>query len=254
MRLFSSVYQKSGGTQWAREWLQRTEKLLGKENVDELGKKTVVILGLGGVGGSAAEAVCRMGVGKIVLIDNDTVDITNLNRQLFATADMVGKSKCLAAKNRLLAINPEQEIVCHEQFFLPENADFLFDEHPDLILDAIDTVTSKLYLAKRCMEEGIPLVTCLGTGNRLDPSQLRWGDISDTSGCGCPLARVMRRELKKRGVEKQTVIYSVEVPAKTVCEGGEEHGRHSPASCAFVPPAAGCLMASVGIRKMLGII
>lgn len=237
----------------SREWLQRTETLLGTPAIDTLSQKTVVVLGLGGVGGAAAEAVCRMGVGKIVLVDNDTVDITNLNRQLFATADMVGQSKCFAAKKRLLSINPDLEILCYEQFFLPENANFLFAHQPDLILDAIDTVTSKLYLSQECQRRSIPLITCLGTGNRLDPSMLRWGDISQTSGCGCPLARVMRRELKKRGVEKQTVVYSIELPAKAICSGGEENGRHSPASCAFVPPAAGYLMASVGIRKLLEI-
>ena len=120
-------------------------------------------------------------------------------------------------------------------------------------MDAIDTVTSKLYLAQQCSQRGIPLVSCLGTGNRLDPSLLRWGDISQTSGCGCPLARVMRRELKKRGVQRQTVVYSVELPAKTTV-GEAENGRHNPASCAFVPPAAGYLLASVGIRQLLGMI
>ena len=196
-----------------REWLQRTEVLLGEDAVSRLSQQTVVILGLGGVGGAAAEAVCRMGVGRMILVDSDRVDCTNLNRQLLATTDTVGQSKCLSAKKRLLSINPELDIICHEQFFLPENAGFLWEEQPDLILDAIDTVTAKLYLAQECQERGIPLVTCLGTGNRLDPSQLRWGDISQTSGCGCPLARVMRRELKKRGVLQQTVIYSVELPA-----------------------------------------
>lgn len=229
-----------------RDWLIRTETLIGAENIDKLQRATVAILGLGGVGGAAAEAICRMGVGRIILVDSDTVDRSNLNRQLFATADMVGQSKCLTARRRLLSINPEVELSCHEQFFLPENAGFLFDEQPDLILDAIDTVTAKLYLAEQCQQRGIPLVTCLGTGNRLDPSQLRWGDISETAGCGCPLARVMRRELKKRGVQKQTVVYSIEQPAKAICPGGEEKGRHSPASCAFVPPAAGYLLASVG--------
>ncbi len=234
-----------------REWLIRTQTLLGTQKMDKLEHATVAILGLGGVGGSAAEAVCRMGVGKIVLVDHDTVDLSNLNRQLFATADMVGQSKCLAARKRLLSINPELQLRCYEEFFLPENADFLFAEQPDLILDAIDTVTAKLYLAQQCQQRAIPLVTCLGTGNRLDPSQLRWGDISETSGCGCPLARVMRRELKKRGIAKQTVVYSVEQPVKAICPGGEENGRHSPASCAFVPPAAGYLLASVGLQKLL---
>ena len=121
----------------SRKWLERTEKLFGEQTIDDLSQKTVAVLGLGGVGGAAAEAVCRMGVGKLVLIDNDTVDITNLNRQLFATADMVGQSKCLAAKKRLLSINPDLNIICYERFFLPENSDFLFDEKPDLILDAI---------------------------------------------------------------------------------------------------------------------
>ena len=236
----------------SREWLQRTQVLLGDDNMQKLQNSTVAVLGLGGVGGSAAEAICRMGVGKMILVDNDCVDITNLNRQLFATADTVGQKKCEAAKKRLLSINPELEIHCYEEFFLPENSDFLFEQKPDLILDAIDTVTSKLFLAQKCQEQGIPLITCLGTGNRIDPSQLRWGDISETSGCGCPLARVMRRELKKRGVAKQTVIFSVEVPSKAITS--QENGRHSPASCACVPPAAGYLMASVGTRKLLGLL
>ena len=235
------------------QWLMRTRTLLGDPAMEQLQNATVAVLGLGGVGGAAAEAVCRMGVGRMILVDNDTVDSTNCNRQLFATTQTVGQSKCLAAKERLLSIHPDLELSCHQQFFLPENSDFLFEQQPDLILDAIDTVTSKLYLAQQCSQRGIPLVSCLGTGNRLDPSLLRWGDISQTSGCGCPLARVMRRELKKRGVQRQTVVYSVELPAKTTV-GEAENGRHSPASCAFVPPAAGYLLASVGIRQLLGMI
>ena len=221
------------------QWLMRTRTLLGDPAMEQLQNATVAVLGLGGVGGAAAEAVCRMGVGRIILIDNDSIDSTNCNRQLFATAQTVGQSKCLAAKERLLSINPDLELICHQQFFLPENSDFLFEQQPDLILDAIDTVTSKLYLAQQCSQRGIPLVS--------------WGDISQTSGCGCPLARVMRRELKKRGVQRQTVVYSVELPAKTTV-GEAENGRHSPASCAFVPPAAGYLLASVGIRQLLGMI
>lgn len=143
--------------------------------MEQLQNATVAVLGLGGVGGAAAEAVCRMGVGRIILIDNDSIDSTNCNRQLFATAQTVGQSKCLAAKERLLSINPDLELICHQQFFLPENSDFLFEQQPDLILDAIDTVTSKLYLAQQCSQRGTLLVSCLGTGNRLDPSLLRWG-------------------------------------------------------------------------------
>ena len=231
-------------------WLDRTALLIGEESMEKLKNSTVAIVGLGGVGGSAAEAICRMGVGRLILIDNDDVDDANRNRQLFATAETVGMDKVDAAAMRLRAINPDAELILKKEFYLPENSDFLFDLQPDLILDAIDTVTSKLHIAKTCKEKDIPLVCCLGTGNRVDPSQLRWGDISQTAGCGCPLARVMRRELKKRDVTRQTVIYSVEEPHKAIV-GESEHGRHNPASCAFVPPAAGCLLASAGIRLLL---
>ena len=231
-------------------WLDRTALLIGEESMEKLKNSTVAIVGLGGVGGSAAEAICRMGVGRLILIDNDDVDDTNRNRQLFATAETVGMDKVDAAAMRLRAINPDAELILKKEFYLPENSDFLFDLQPDLILDAIDTVTSKLHIAKTCKEKDIPLVCCLGTGNRVDPSQLRWGDISQTAGCGCPLARVMRRELKKRDVLRQTVIYSVEEPHKAIV-GESDHGRHAPASCAFVPPAAGCLLASAGIRLLL---
>ena len=231
-------------------WLDRTALLIGEESMEQLKNSTVAIVGLGGVGGSAAEAICRMGVGRLILVDNDDIDDTNRNRQLFATADTVGMDKVEAAAQRLRAIDPNVQLILKKEFYLPENSDFLFDLQPDLILDAIDTVTSKLHLAKTCKEKNIPLVCCLGTGNRVDPSQLRWGDISLTAGCGCPLARVMRRELKKRDVTKQTVIFSVEEPHKAIV-GESDHGRHAPASCAFVPPAAGCLLASAGIRLLL---
>ena len=134
------------------QWLMRTRTLLGDPAMEQLQNATVAVLGLGGVGGAAAEAVCRMGVGRMILIDNDSIDSTNCNRQLFATAQTVGQSKCLAAKERLLSINPDLELICHQQFFLPENSDFLFEQQPDLILDAIDTVTSKLYLAQQCSQ------------------------------------------------------------------------------------------------------
>lgn len=233
------------------KWLERTEKMLGEEAIEFLNRTTVAILGLGGVGGAAAEAICRMGVGRIILIDNDIVDVTNCNRQLLATAHTVGRDKIQVAAERLLSINPNVDLILKKEFYLPENSDFLYNESPDLVLDAIDTVTAKLHLAEKCCEKNIPLVTCLGTGNRLDPSLLRWGDIAQTAGCGCPLACIMRRELKKRNVLKQTVIYSLEEPHKIIVNNGE-YGRHSPASCAFVPASAGFLLASVGIRLLLG--
>lgn len=230
-------------------WLERTSLLLGENAMNLFHNSTAAVIGLGGVGGASAEALCRMGFGTLILVDSDTVDVTNCNRQLLATAQTVGMNKTDAAVQRLTAINPQVKLILKKEFYLPDNSDFLFDCQPDLILDAIDTVTAKLHLAQECATRSIPLVTCLGTGNRLDPSLLRWGDIADTSGCGCPLARVMRRELKKRGVVKQAVVYSVEQPHKVLA--GESHGRHSPASCTFVPPVAGFLMASVGTRLLL---
>lgn len=231
-------------------WLERTALLLGQETMERLEKTSVAVLGLGGVGGSAAEALCRMGIGRLILVDNDLVDDTNRNRQLLATAETVGLPKVEAAARRLRAINPQVELLLCQDFYLPEHSDFLYEAQPQLVLDAIDTVTAKLHLAQSCRQRDIPLVSCLGTGNRLDPSQLRWGTVEDTAGCGCPLARVLRRELRKRGLGDQQVIYSVEEPLRATVPGSE-HGRHSPGSCAFVPPAAGYLLASRGVSLLL---
>ena len=177
--------------------------------------------------------------------------ISNLNRQLFATRPALGQSKCQAAGERLRSIVPGIDLVLREEFYLPENREFLFSFAPDYILDCIDTVTAKLDLAVTAKERQIPLLMCLGTGNRLDPSQLRTGDCSETAGCGCPLARILRRELRRRGVERQNVVYSLEQPRKAALAG--EAGRHSPGSISFVPPAAGYLMASFAVRDMLSL-
>lgn len=234
-------------------WLLRTESLIGEDALSLLSHSTVAILGLGGVGGACAEALCRSGIGKLILIDNDTVDITNLNRQLFATQNTLGMLKTEAAKQRLHSINPKCDIVCYSQFFLPENSSFLFHEKIDFIVDAIDTVTAKLFLMEACYEKKIPLISSMGTGNRLDPSQFLIGDISQTAGCGCNLAKVIRRELKKRNLPKQIVLYSREVPKKlaTGFVGEASHGRHSPASISFVPPVAGYLIASYVINQLI---
>lgn len=232
-----------------KEWLRRTEALLGAEAIERLSEARVAVLGLGGVGGAAAEALCRGGVGHLLLVDHDTVDVTNLNRQLMATADMIGKPKTEAALTRLRAICPEGDYTAEARFYLPEDSAFLFAWRPDFVVDAIDTVTSKLHLAVTCKERGVRLVTCLGTGNRLDPSLLRLGDIAETAGgCGCGLARVMRRELRRRGIEHCDVLYSLEAPQKVVC--GTDNGRHAPGSAAFVPPAAGFLLASYVVRTL----
>ncbi|MGI5958577.1 MAG: tRNA threonylcarbamoyladenosine dehydratase [Massiliimalia sp.] len=236
------------------DWLLRTQTLIGESAVKHLQQSCVAILGLGGVGGSCAEAICRAGVGKIILLDQDCFDITNLNRQLFATLDTIGVPKVEVAKKRLLSINPDCEIITLQEFFLPSNGDDLFALHPHMIIDAIDTVTSKLYLMERCYHEGIPLISSMGTGNRLDPSQFKIGDIADTAGCGCNLAKVIRRELKKRGIPKQTVLYSTEFPQKIDqgFVGDNAHGRHAPASISFTPPAAGYLLASYAVRTLIG--
>ncbi|MBQ9108911.1 MAG: tRNA threonylcarbamoyladenosine dehydratase [Oscillospiraceae bacterium] len=232
-------------------WTDRTRLLLGEQGMEKLKNARAVVLGLGGVGGNAAEALCRAGVGHLLLVDNDTVDETNLNRQLLATRDMVGRPKCEAALARLRAIDPEADLQTAQQFYLPENSSFVFDFEPDIIIDAIDTVTAKLHLAEQCHQRGILLYASMGTGNRLDPSLLRCGDIGETSGTGCPLARVMRRELRKRGVPGLKVVYSLEPPIQGINANDGEHGRHSPGSAPFVPPAAGLLLASAALRDFL---
>lgn len=217
-----------------------------------LAELRVAVLGLGGVGCAAAEALCRAGVGHILLVDHDTADITNLNRQIFYTRENVGQKKTDIAQKHLLSINPDAEILTADCFYLPENSAFLYDFKPHYIVDAIDTVTAKLHLAVCCGEKNIRLVTCLGTGNRLNPQRLRLGDIAETSGSACPLALVMRRELKKRGVERLRVVFSDEPPLKAIASS--ENGRHSPASISFVPPVAGYLLASEVINTSITLV
>ena len=232
------------------EFLTRTALLLGDGAMERLAGARVAVIGLGGVGCAAAEALCRCGVGNLLLVDHDIVDITNLNRQIFYTTEHVGQKKAPAAAKRLLSIHPGANIVPLEQFCLPDTMDEVFAFRPDAIIDAIDTVTAKLFLATACQERGTLLAASMGTGNRLDPSRLRLGDISETGGHGCPLARVMRRELKKRGVGRLRVVYSTEEPMRVVASS--QNGRHSPGSCAFVPPVAGYLLASDLVRTLLG--
>ena len=234
----------------------KLELIMGRDGLARLADSTVMVLGVGGVGSNCVEALARGGVGRLVVGDHDVVPASNINQPALAFHSTIGHKKVDVARAMVADINPAAQVEAIDEFLLAENVPTFLDAHAggaDYVVDAIDTVTSKLYLAQQCSQRGIPLVSCLGTGNRLDPSLLRWGDISQTSGCGCPLARVMRRELKKRGVQRQTVVYSVELPAKTTV-GEAENGRHSPASCAFVPPAAGYLLASVGIRQLLGMI
>ncbi len=229
--------------------LERTALFLGEEAMAKLNNARVAVMGLGGVGGSAAEALVRAGVGHILLVDGDSVDETNLNRQLLATAETVGMDKITAAKLRFENIDPERDITYLKEFYLPENSEFLYSWKPDYIIDCIDTVTAKLHMAQKCRGLGIDLLMCLGTGNRLDPEKLKIGDISETVGSGCPLARVIRKELKKRGIEHQTVLFSTEEAAKAALDS--ENGRHAPGSISFVPPVAGYLLAGKCVREII---
>ena len=238
----------------SEKWQARQTLLLGEEKMAALAQKCVAVIGLGGVGGACAEGLCRAGIGKLILMDHDEVDETNINRQMIATCETIGMPKTEACAKRLLSINPRLEVVKLQMFYGADTADALFAQQPDYIVDCIDTVTAKLDLAARCQQAGIPLLMSLGTGNRLDPSLLRVGNLPDTAGTGCPLSRIMRKELRRRGITDLTVVYSLEVPVEPAGVPAADNGRHPPASMAFVPPAAGFLMASYAVRDLLGLL
>ncbi len=225
------------------ERFSRTERVLGNDALLKLRSVSVILFGVGGVGGAACEALVRGGVGKITVVDKDEVDITNINRQLVATENTVGMKKTDAAEKRALSINPEIIFIKKDMFYLPENADEIDLSKYDFIVDAIDNVSAKIELAVRAQDAGVPLISSMGTGNKVHPELLKIADIYKTSVC--PLARVMRRELKARGVKHLAVVYSEEEPIKT-------DGR-TPGSTSFVPPVAGYLAASYVIRNLLNI-
>lgn len=230
-------------------WLSRSRGVIGEDGLRLLAGARVALLGLGGVGGSCAEALCRAGIGTLLLCDSDKVEETNLNRQAAAARSTLGEKKTSVMARRLRDINPDIVLKLEERFYLPEGSGFLYDFSPDLVLDAIDTVTAKIHLAEECTHRGIPLVSCLGTGNRLHPELLKAGDLAETSGC--PLARVLRRELRKRGIGHLHVVYSTEEPIHAHAPDPAPAGRHPPGSSPFVPPAAGCLLAAEGVRLLL---
>lgn len=242
----------------------RTQLLLGEEAMDRLKRSRVAVFGVGGVGGYVCEALVRSGVGAFDLIDDDKVCLTNLNRQIIATRKTVGQYKVDVMKNRMLEINPDVDVRLYKCFFLPENAaDFPFEEY-DYIVDAVDTVTAKIELIMRAKASNVPIISAMGAGNKLDPGRFKIADIYDTSVC--PLARVMRRELKKRNVRSLKVVYSDEQPIRPIedmsiscrthciCPPGAEHKcterRDIPGSTAFVPAVAGLMIAGEIVKDL----
>lgn len=243
----------------------RTELLIGAENIERLHQARVAVFGIGGVGGYVVEALARSGIGTLDLIDDDKVCLTNLNRQIYALHSTVGKYKVDVAKERVLDINPKAQVNIYRTFYLPETADqFDFSDY-DYVVDAIDTVTGKLMLAEQAAAAGTPIISSMGAGNKMDPTAFQVADISETSVC--PLAKVMRRELKKRGISHLKVVYSQEKPMppiedpldncknNCICPPGSEHKclkrRQVPGSNAFVPSVVGLIAAGEVIRDLL---
>ena len=242
----------------------RTQLLLGKEGMDVLAKAKVAIFGIGGVGGYVVEALARSGVGSFVLVDDDKVCLTNINRQIIATRKTIGRYKVEVMRDRILEINPDAQVEMRQCCYLPENAhEFDFSEY-SYVVDAVDTVTAKIEIIMRAQAAGVPVISCMGAGNKLDPTQFHVADIYKTTMC--PLAKVMRRELKKRGVKKLKVVYSTEKSVRPledmsiscrshcVCPPGTKHKcterRDIPGSVAFVPPVAGLILAGEVIKDL----
>lgn len=232
----------------------RTELLIGEEGLNRLANATVMVLGVGGVGSHCIEALARSGVGTLILVDNDKVSRTNINRQSIAYLSTVGDYKTKLMKDRIDDICPSINVFTYETFILPENLNEIFERKVDYIVDAIDTVTAKLAIAEYAKEHHIPLISCMGTGNKLHPELFEITDISKTSVC--PLCKVMRKELKERGIHHLKVLYSKEKPIDTSARStGEDKGmrRSLPGSISFVPPVAGLLIAGEVIREIAGV-
>lgn len=225
------------------EKFDRVKLLIGSENFNKLQNSSVVVFGVGGVGGYTAEALVRSGIGKITLFDNDKVALSNINRQIIATTETLGQDKIKAVTDRLLSINPDLKIETHNVFYLPETADEFNFKGYSYIVDAVDTVTAKIEIIKRAKEWGVPVISCMGTGGKTNPTMLKVDDIEKTKGC--PLARVMRKELKERGIKGVKVVYSEEQNIIADGEKTENKGkdRLAPPSMIFVPATAGLILA-----------
>ena len=250
----------------AQHPLSRTELLIGKEGLEKLKNSKIVVFGVGGVGSYTIEALARAGIGQLTLIDDDTVCLTNLNRQIHATIETISQPKVEVMKERILSINTKCNVLTYQTFVTADNIKDIIPDDTDYVVDAIDTVSAKLGLAEYCYKKGIRIMSSMGTGNKLDPTQFKVTDVFKTKIC--PLAKVMRHELRKRGVDKLKVVYSEEIPLKPktedvvtcktgfVCTGGTKKcaaKRQIPGSISFVPPVAGMIIAGEVIRDILGI-
>lgn len=234
-----------------QEQFMRTARLIGKESVEQLEKSRVAIFGIGGVGGYVTEALARSGVGEFDLIDSDRVALSNLNRQIIATMDSLGRDKVEVMKDRILSINPNARVHVHKCFYLPETEkQFDFSQY-SYVVDAVDTVTAKIAIIMKAQEQGISVISCMGAGNKLDPTKFQVADIYKTTMC--PLAKVMRRELKKRGVKKLKVVYSTEAAVVSRETGSTESEiqENVVGSIAFVPSVAGLVIASEVIKDLI---
>ena len=240
---------------------QRTRMLIGQENLDKLAAAKVLVFGVGGVGGYVCEALCRAGVGRIDIVDRDIVDVTNINRQIIATHDTVGKPKVEVCRQRMLSINPDIKVSARQCFYLPDRADEFDFAAYNYIVDAVDNVTAKIDIICNAKAAGTPVISSMGTANKLDPTMFKIADIEKTKVC--PLAKVVRKELRKRGVSGVKVLYSEEEPKKPLynptesensddpCISSPEQKKAAPASISFVPPAAGLIIAGQVISDIL---
>ena len=238
------------GDSMIQERRKRTEALIGVDAVQLLCDATVLLFGLGGVGGYALEAIARSGVGRICIVDFDTVSESNCNRQILAVTESVGRKKTALAVERIRSINPSAEIVVFDCFADESNVAGIFETaRPSYVIDAVDTVSAKLAIICEAKKRGVPLISCMGTGNKLDATKFTIGDLEKSTTC--PLARVMRTELRKRNVKGVTALWSTEAPQSAVTDS--ENGRHAPASISYVPAVAGLLLAGHVIRSIIGI-
>ncbi|MBR1968721.1 MAG: tRNA threonylcarbamoyladenosine dehydratase [Clostridia bacterium] len=228
----------------------RVKTLIGEQAFSALKNASVAVFGIGGVGGYAVEALARCGVGTLTLVDGDTVDFTNINRQIIATRETVGQDKVSVMKERILAVNPDARVFLYKTFYLPENADDIDFSSFDYVIDAVDTVSAKLEIIMRAKKANVPVISCMGTGGKLDPTKLMVADIEKTKEC--PLARVMRKELKTRGIKGVKVVYSEEIAVKNNdIKDKKADGKTAPPSMIFVPATAGLILAKEVVTDLI---